>query len=61
MEGDVISMHDLFGFTQTGVDDQRVAQGYFFASGIRPQCLERLGISGAGLPVEMFERRVLNV
>jgi pilus assembly protein CpaF len=60
MEGDVISMHDLFGFTQTGVDAKRVAQGYFFASGIRPHCLERLEISGAGLPVEMFERRVLN-
>ncbi len=60
MEGDVISMHDIFGFKQTGVDENRVAQGYFFASGIRPQCLERLEISGAGLPAEMFERRVLN-
>ncbi len=57
MEGDVISMQDIFGFRQTGVDDDRMAQGHFFASGIRPQCLERLEISGAGLPVSMFERR----
>src|SRR5262249_45371698 len=61
MEGDVISMHDVFGFKQTGVDENRVAQGYFFSSGIRPQCLERLEVSGNRLPAEMFERRILNV
>jgi pilus assembly protein CpaF len=61
MEGDVISMHDLFGFKQTGVDENRVAQGYFFSSGIRPHILERLEISGNRLPAEMFERRILNV
>jgi pilus assembly protein CpaF len=61
MEGEIMSMHDLFGFKQTGVDENRVAQGYFFASGIRPQCLERLEISGNRLPMEMFERRILNV
>jgi pilus assembly protein CpaF len=60
MEGDVMSMHDIFGFKQTGVDENRVAQGYFFSTGIRPQSLERLEVSGAALPVELFERRVLN-
>ncbi len=59
MEGDVISMHDIFGFKQTGVDDDRVAQGYFFSTGIRPHCLERLEIAGARVPIEMFERRIL--
>ena len=29
MEGDIISMHDVFGFKQTGVDDEPEAQGYF--------------------------------
>jgi pilus assembly protein CpaF len=61
MEGEIMSMQDVFGFKQTGVDDDRSAQGYFFATGLRPQCLERLEISGAGLPVAMFERRVLAV
>jgi pilus assembly protein CpaF len=59
MEGDVMSMQDIFGFKQTGVDEKRVAQGYFFAAGIRPQCLERLEISGFGLSPSMFERRML--
>jgi pilus assembly protein CpaF len=60
MEGDVMSMHDLFGYKQTGLDDQGVAQGYFYCAGIRPKILERLETSGTALPVEMFERRILN-
>jgi pilus assembly protein CpaF len=59
MEGDVISMHDLFVFKQTGVDANRVAQGQFQCTGIRPQCLEKLEMAGVRLPPEMFERRVL--
>jgi pilus assembly protein CpaF len=60
MEGEIISMHDVFAFKQTGIDDQQEAQGYFHATGIRPKCLERLEISGSRLPNEMFERRVLH-
>ena len=36
MEGDVICMHDIFGFKQTGVDAKGSAQGHFYVSGIRP-------------------------
>jgi pilus assembly protein CpaF len=60
MEGDVMSMHDLFVFKQTGVDENRVAQGYFSATGIRPRCLERLEVCGAGVPISLFERRILD-
>jgi pilus assembly protein CpaF len=58
MEGEVMSMHDLFGFKQTGVDENRTAKGYFYVSGIRPHLLERLAAAGVGLPVEMFERHI---
>jgi pilus assembly protein CpaF len=61
MEGDVTSMHDLFGFKQTGVDANGAAKGHFFVNGLRPRCLEKLEIAGIPLPVEMFERRVINV
>jgi pilus assembly protein CpaF len=59
MEGEVIAMQDIFSFEQTGVNEAGVAQGYFMANGIRPQCLKKLQVSAAGLPVEMFERRIL--
>jgi pilus assembly protein CpaF len=57
MEGDVISMQDIFVFKQTGVNGDRVAQGHFFCTGIRPHCLERLEVAGSGLPMSVFERR----
>ena len=59
MEGENIAMHDLFVFKQTGVDEQRRAQGYFHATGLRPHYMERLVGAGVGLPMEMFERRLL--
>jgi len=60
MEGDMITMHDLFVFKQTGVSEEGAAQGRFFATGIRPHCLETLEAAGVELPFEMFEQRVLN-
>jgi pilus assembly protein CpaF len=60
MEGDVLTMHDLFVFHQTGLDENGAAEGYFAATGLRPNCLDRLASVGRGLPVEMFEERILS-
>jgi pilus assembly protein CpaF len=60
VEGDNFTMHDLFTFKQTGLDDKRVAQGYFQSTGIRPHCLERLASFGVALSQELFERRMLS-
>jgi pilus assembly protein CpaF len=60
MEGDVLTMHDLFAYKQTGVDESGAAQGYYFSTGIRPRCLEKLEAAGARVPVELFERRQLS-
>src|SRR5436189_5112044 len=57
MEGETISMHDLFVYKQTSVDGDNVAQGYFQATGIRPKCLDKLAVSGVALPGEMFQER----
>jgi pilus assembly protein CpaF len=59
MEGDVISMQDIFEFKQTGLDENRVATGHFIANGIRPVVLAKLQACGIPVPVEIFERRVL--
>jgi pilus assembly protein CpaF len=52
-------MHNLFEYIQTGIDESRVVEGYFRATGIRPQCLHKLLVRGAKLPVEMFADRQL--
>jgi pilus assembly protein CpaF len=59
MEGDIITMQDIFAFEQLGVSPQGRAYGQFVATGIRPSFLERLKSAGSSLPVEMFSRRVL--
>jgi pilus assembly protein CpaF len=58
-EGEVISMHDLFVFEQTGVDEQQCAVGTYRATGVRPRCLERLAATGISIDPSMFERRTL--
>jgi pilus assembly protein CpaF len=59
MEGDIISMQDIFIYKQTGLDANRMAQGYFQSTGIRPKCLEHLEIMGVHIRPEMFEGRKL--
>jgi pilus assembly protein CpaF len=55
--GEQINMHDLFSFTQTGIDEAGHAQGYFTARGIVPTCLSRFEAAGITLPLSMFEER----
>ncbi|MCY2967768.1 MAG: CpaF family protein [Planctomycetota bacterium] len=59
MEGENITMHDIFVFKQTGLDANRNATGYYYSTGIRPQCLDHLEAMGIKLPANMFERRTL--
>jgi pilus assembly protein CpaF len=56
MEGDVITVQDLFLFERTGLSPKRRVTGRFRASGIRPKCSEKLAASGFHLPMEMFEQ-----
>jgi len=55
MEGDVISMQEIFLFHQTGVGDKGEVQGHFTATGIRPRFGDRLVRRGIALPSTLFE------
>jgi pilus assembly protein CpaF len=55
MEGDVITMQEIFAFKQTDVDENNVVQGYFHATGIRPKFAERLKVFGVQLRDELFD------
>jgi pilus assembly protein CpaF len=55
MEGDVITMQDIFVFERTGINDKGKVTGRFRATGIRPKASERLAASGIKLPMELFE------
>ena len=61
MEGDIVSMHDIFEFVQTGIGKDNAAGGYFRTTGNRPHLLKKLAARGLALPVELFmERRLQN-
>jgi len=55
MEGEVISMQDIFVFERTGLNAKGKVCGRFRATGIRPYCSERLGAAGYPLPMELFD------
>jgi pilus assembly protein CpaF len=59
MEGEVISMHQLFEFVQTGVDANQQAMGHFRATGIRPKCLPMLQVRGSNMTPQLFADRIL--
>jgi len=54
MEGDVITLQDLFVFKQTGVDEQGRVMGNFVATGIKPRFLEQFESYGIKLPNDLF-------
>ena len=55
MEGDVITMQDIFVFEKMGVTQDGKVIGRFRATGVRPKCCERLRASGIHLTADMFE------
>jgi pilus assembly protein CpaF len=55
MEGDVITMQEIFLFEKMGVTQDGKVIGRFRATGVRPKCCERLKASGIHLPADMFE------
>jgi pilus assembly protein CpaF len=54
MEGDVITLQDIFVFDQTGCDEQGKVIGRFKPTGIRPKFLDKLSSNGINLPNETF-------
>lgn len=59
MEGDIVTMQDIFSFEQLGVGNDGKAFGQFVATGIRPSFLERLKSAGCGVDSSIFTRQVL--
>lgn len=57
MEGDVITMQEIYGYKQTGVDLDGTVIGKFTSTGIRPKFADRLAARGSPLPDALFVKR----
>ena len=55
MEGDIVSMQDIFVFRKRGIRDNGEVSGEFVPTGIRPKFAEKLQVSGIHLPISMFD------
>jgi pilus assembly protein CpaF len=55
MEGDVVTMQDIFVYRKRGIKESGEVIGDFRPVGIRPKFAERLAVTGIPLPANMFE------
>jgi pilus assembly protein CpaF len=58
MEGNIITLQDLFVFEKRGIDPDGRVIGRFAATGIRPKFYEKLVAAGIRLRTEIFEEVV---
>ncbi|MDE3196628.1 MAG: CpaF family protein [Acidobacteriota bacterium] len=55
LEGDQVTMQDIFVFEKTGVAENGKVLGRFKATGVRPRFYEKLKASGINLPASLFQ------
>jgi len=55
MEGEIVTMQDIFVFRKLGIRENGEVIGEFLATGVRPKFAEKLLVTGIQLPASMFE------
>jgi pilus assembly protein CpaF len=55
MEGEMITMQEIFAFKQTGLGENGAVLGHFYATGVRPRFLERLRTFGIAISETLFD------
>ena len=59
MEGEMVTMQEIFAYKQNGVDADGNAYGDFWATGIRPTFMDHLASAGVGVTADMFEAQAI--
>ncbi len=55
MEGNVVTMQEIFAFEQTGIDEKGEVRGRFRSRGIRPRFIERFQVANIPVTLENFD------
>jgi pilus assembly protein CpaF len=58
MEGEMVTMQEIFRFERRGLDPEGKVRGAFCATGIRPKFTDRLIAAGQRLPSFLFDQVV---
>ncbi len=54
MEGDIITLQEIFSFRQTGVSEDGKVHGHFKFHGVRPRFIDKFVVAGISIPRETF-------
>ena len=57
MEGNVITMQEIYSFEQSGIDKEGVIQGSFRTHGVRPKFFEKFAKMGVPIPEKLFDTK----
>ena len=55
MEGEMITMQEIFAYEQVNIDSKGAVEGYFTARGIRPKFARKLERMGTPFAPDMFD------
>ena len=55
MEGEMLTMQEIFNFELMGITEDRRVKGHFVTTGIRPKFMKRLEAMGIQLPAQVFK------
>ena len=55
MEGNIITLQEIFSFRQTGISEDGKVQGNFRFHGVRPRFLDKFAVSGISVPRDIFD------
>ena len=55
MEGNIITLQEIFSFRQTGIAEDGKVQGHFRFHGVRPRFLDKFAVSGISVPRDIFD------
>jgi pilus assembly protein CpaF len=55
MEGNVITMQEIFSFQQTSIDAEGNAKGRFKFHGVRPKFIEKFRVAGIHISTDLFD------
>ena len=58
MEGDMITLQDIFAFERHGIDESGKVRGTYKSTGVQPRFAERLAAAGCRLRGALFESRM---
>ncbi len=58
MDGDMITLQDIFVFDRSGIDESGKVRGVFHSNGVAPNFAERLATAGCRLNPALFESRM---